>query len=260
MRFSILTLFPEMFSQVVGGSILGRAIRNGLLQVDLVAVRHFAQDRHRTVDDAPYGGGPGMVMKADVLERALRSIHQWQDTWRVYMSPQGKRFDQQDAQRLSGCRHVVVICGHYEGVDDRFVEHYVDEELSLGDFVLTGGEVAAMAVVDATARLVAGVLGDAESYRNDSFYHGLLDHPHYTRPASWTTADGARALEVPGVLLSGDHGAIAAWRRRQSWLRTWLRRPDLLASARLSKEERRLLLAMQHDMEQSQSGQGETVG
>ncbi|MBF8272142.1 MAG: tRNA ((1)-)-methyltransferase [Magnetococcales bacterium] len=248
MRFSIVTLFPEMFSGVLGHSILGRAVKNRHLEIELVALRHFAKDRHRTVDDTPFGGGPGMVIKADVLEQALFGIAQWHEAHVVYLSPQGRKFDQGGAVRLGGYGHVILLCGHYEGVDDRFVERYVDEEISLGDFVLTGGEVAAMAVVDATARLIPGVLGDVESFRNDSFYHGLLDHPHYTRPASWTVAGGV--VEVPRVLLSGHHEAIERWRRRQSWLRTWIRRPDLLETGRLTKEERRLVMALKQDMEQ----------
>lgn len=249
-RFSVLTLFPEMFSGLLGYSILGRAVKNKILEVDLVQVRDFARDRHRTVDDASFGGGPGMVLKADVLERALLSIARWREAHVVYLSPQGRAFAQGDALRLSRMGHVVLLCGHYEGVDERFVESYVDEELSLGDFVLTGGEVAAMAVVDATARLVPGVLGDAESFQNDSFFHGLLDHPHYTRPADWQVAGGRGVRGVPAALLSGHHGVIEQWRRRQSWLRTWVRRPDLLDAARLTKEERRLVLALKQDLEQ----------
>ncbi|MBF0416124.1 MAG: tRNA (guanosine(37)-N1)-methyltransferase TrmD [Magnetococcales bacterium] len=248
MRFSILTLFPEMFSGVVGHSMLARGVKNGSLAINLIPLRDFALDRHRTVDDTPFGGGPGMVIKPDVLEKALLSIDGWQQAHRVYLSPQGKAFKQQDAMRLAGYPHVVLICGHYEGVDERFVERYVEEEISLGDFVLTGGEIAALAVLDATARLVPGVLGDEESYRNDSFFHGLLDHPHYTRPASWEAQGGM--MRVPNVLLSGHHGAVQQWRRRQSWLRTWFRRPDLLQAAPLTKEEKRLIQAMQHDWEQ----------
>ncbi|MBF0131086.1 MAG: tRNA (guanosine(37)-N1)-methyltransferase TrmD [Magnetococcales bacterium] len=255
MRFSIVTLFPEMFLGVVGHSILGRAVKDRHLEIALVPLRDFAGDRHRTVDDASFGGGPGMVLKADVLESALFSIEGWREARVVYLSPQGSRFGQGDAVRLGGYGHAILICGHYEGVDERFVARYVDEEISLGDFVLTGGEIAAMAVLDASARLLPGVLGDAESYRNDSFYNGLLDHAHYTRPASWRVGAGrggenAERIDVPQVLLSGNHGAIAGWRRRQAMLRTWVRRPDLLESARLTKEERRLLMALKQDVEQ----------
>lgn len=260
MRFSIVTLFPEMFSGIVGHSILGKAVKNRHLEIALVALRDFAGDRHRTVDDASFGGGPGMVLKADVLENALLGIAGWREARVVYLSPQGNRFGQGDAVRLGGYGHVILVCGHYEGVDERFVARYVDEEISLGDFVLTGGEIAAMAVLDASARLVPGVLGDAESYRNDSFYNGLLDHPHYTRPASWRGGaewgeekhceEKMERMGVPQVLLSGNHGAIAGWRRRQAMLRTWVRRPDLLESAQLTKEERRLLMALKQDVEQ----------
>lgn len=253
MRFSILTLFPEMFTGVLGHSILARGIQKNSLRVDLVPLREFARDRHRTVDDAPFGGGPGMVIKPDVLERALLGIDDWQKTHRVTLSPQGKPFCQQDAMRLAGYPHVVLVCGHYEGIDERFVEQYVNEEISLGDFVMTGGEIAAMAIVDATARLLPGVLGDAESYQNDSFFHGLLDHPHYTRPATWKTDRGG-VTQVPEVLLSGHHDNVQQWRRRQSWLRTWLKRPDLLGEAPLTKEEKRLLKALQHDWKQDNDG------
>ncbi|MBF0108060.1 MAG: tRNA (guanosine(37)-N1)-methyltransferase TrmD [Magnetococcales bacterium] len=251
MRIGIVTLFPEMFAGVLGHSILGRAIVNRHLEISLVALRDFARDRHRTVDDAPFGGGPGMVIKADVLERALCSMEGWDAAHVVCLSPQGGRFCQADAIRLSGVNHLILLCGHYEGIDERFVTRYVDEEVSLGDFVLTGGEIAAMAVVDAVARLVPGVLGDAESFRNDSFFTGMLDHPHYTRPAAWHVAGGDEVVRVPEVLLSGNHGAIEGWRRRQAWLRTWLRRPDLLTEARLTREERRLLLALKEDMDRA---------
>ena len=221
--------------------------------VERVQIRDFAQDRHRSVDDYSFGGGPGMVMKGDVLQRALQSVvvgtglnesvsdsscKGQKKPHVVYLSPQGGQFVQRDALRLSQLEHLVLICGHYEGVDERFVDSCVDEELSIGDFVLTGGEIPAMVVVDAVARLLPGVLGDAQSFRADSFYDSLLDHPHYTRPANWAAGgdDG-----VPAVLLSGNHLAVAEWRRRQSLLRTLIRRPDLLNEAGLSRVEKRLL-------------------
>ncbi|MEO5340219.1 MAG: tRNA (guanosine(37)-N1)-methyltransferase TrmD [Magnetococcus sp. MYC-9] len=264
MRCSIVTLFPEIFAGLLSHSILKRAQERALLHVELVQLRDFAEDRHHRVDDTPFGGGPGMVVKADVLERAVSSLRP-STAWRsasaqrpeatatdggyvVYLTPQGKRFDQNDAKRLAGVAHLILVCGHYEGVDERFVAACVDEEFSLGDFVLTGGEIPAMALLDAVARLLPGVLGDAESFANDSFYHGLLDHPQFTRPANWVRQDG-QTLPVPAVLLSGNHGLVADWRRRQSLLRTLLRRPDWLSRADMSRTERQLIEMLAHDLD-----------
>ncbi len=256
-RFSIVTLFPEMFSALLAHSILKRAEERDLLQVRWVPLRDFAEGRHQRVDDTPFGGGPGMVIKADVLERALQSLQPAASPVQasgearghvVYLSPQGKRFDQDDAKRLAGLPHLILVCGHYEGVDERFVTTWVDEELSLGDFVLTGGEIPAMAVLDAVARLLPGVLGDEASFTDDSFYHGLLDHPQFTRPAVWSRS-GAPEVRVPAVLLSGDHGMVAAWRRRQALLRTLIRRPDWLSRAELTRTERRLMEMLAQDLD-----------
>ncbi|MBF0153760.1 MAG: tRNA (guanosine(37)-N1)-methyltransferase TrmD [Magnetococcales bacterium] len=240
---TILTLFPEMFSGVLTGSILGRAQKRGLLTVRLIQIRDFAPEPHRRVDDTPYGGGPGMVLRPDVLDRALLHAVAGSSAHVVMLTPQGSPFDQEVAKRFARMRHIVLVCGHYEGVDERVTDTRVNEEISLGDFVLTGGEIAAMAVVDAVARLVPGVLGDAESYRTDSFYQGVLDHPHYTRPESWA---GHR---VPQILRSGNHGAVAEWRRRQSLLRTLIRRPDLLGGMQLTKAESRLVKALAQDLD-----------
>ncbi|MBF0461195.1 MAG: tRNA (guanosine(37)-N1)-methyltransferase TrmD [Magnetococcales bacterium] len=251
MRFSIVTLFPEMFAGLLSHSILKRAEERGLLQVALVQLRDFAEGRHQRVDDTPFGGGPGMVIQADVLDRALHSVQQPTAATPghvVYLSPQGRRFDQDDAKRLASMAHLILICGHYEGVDERFIAARVDEELSLGDFVLTGGEIPAMAVLDAVARLLPGVLGDAGSFASDSFYHGLLDHPQFTRPACWES-QGVPERTVPKVLLSGNHGMVADWRRRQSLLRTLIRRPDWLQRAELTKTERRLIEMLAHDLD-----------
>ncbi len=266
MKFSILTLFPEMFEGLLSSSILARALRQELIEIERVQIRDFAIDRHSTVDDYSFGGGPGMVIKADILERALNSVCKTgalensldsdkeqvsKSAHVVYLSPQGGQFSQETANRFAQLDHLVLICGHYEGIDERFVETFVDEELSFGDFVLTGGEIPAMAVVDGVARLRPGVIGDAQSFRDDSFYGSLLDHPHYTRPAKWTplssSIDGQDdeesevVVKPPATLLSGDHMAVADWRRRQSLLRTLIRRPDLLDGAGLSKVEKRLL-------------------
>jgi tRNA (guanine37-N1)-methyltransferase len=269
MKFSILTLFPEMFEGLLSSSILARAQRQKLIEIERVQIRDFAIDRHNTVDDYSFGGGPGMVMKADILERALNSVYNTsvlensldsdkeqvsKSAHVVYLSPQGGQFTQETASRLAQLDHLILICGHYEGIDERFVETFVDEELSFGDFVLTGGEIPAMAVVDGVARLRPGVIGDAQSFRDDSFYSSLLDHPHYTRPAKWTPLssrsngqqiagdkESVGVVKPPATLLSGDHMAVADWRRRHSLLRTLIRRPDLLDGAGLSKVEKRLL-------------------
>jgi tRNA (guanine37-N1)-methyltransferase len=266
MKFSILTLFPEMFDGLLASSILHRATAQGLIDVQRVQIRDFALDRHRSVDDYSFGGGPGMVMKVDVLERALNSVVvggsvggageecRERSPHVVYLSPQGGRFSQRIASRFAQMDHLVLVCGHYEGIDERFIESYVDEEVSMGDFVLTGGEIPAMAVVDAVARLRPGVLGDSESFRSDSFYDALLDHPHYTRPARWQPGavidnDGS-VVEPPALLLSGNHKLIAEWRRRQSLLRTLIRRPDLLEHAGLSRVEKRLLGRLNRELAQ----------
>nr|CRH08151.1 tRNA (Guanine-N(1)-)-methyltransferase [Candidatus Magnetococcus massalia] len=269
-RFSILTLFPEMFAPLEH-SIVGRGEKQGLLSVEKIQIRDFAPGKHRQVDDSPFGGGPGMVMKPDVMAAALAHAKQRVSTTSpqadpesnadqapqpshvVYMSPQGKRFDQQDASRLAEQEHLILICGHYEGIDERFITHHVDEELSIGDFVLTGGELPAMVVVDAVSRMIPGVLGDAGSAEADSFQTGLLDHPHYTRPALWAMGEEESQLSgVPDVLRSGNHGAIEGWRRRQALLRTLIRRPDLVAGAPLSKAERRLITALAEDLEKQE--------
>ena len=253
MLFTILTLFPEMFPGVLNSSILGRAREKGLARYRVVDIREFGVGRHRVVDDAPFGGGPGMVMRPDVLNAALaetRKVDGEEIPGRViYLSPQGTPFSHAVAQRLAAEPHLVLLCGRYEGVDERFCQTMVDEEISLGDFVLTGGEIPAMAVIDAVTRLLPGVLGDQESAVADSFVHGVLDHPHHTRPASWRDDQG-REHAAPAVLLSGNHGEVAAWRRRQALLRTLIRRPDLLAGAPLDKAERRLLTALQRELEQ----------
>ena len=237
MKVHIFTLFPEMFQGPLDHSILKRAIANEMLDVRLHNIRDHAHDPHRTVDDYPYGGGPGMVMKPEpmfeAVEAALGSSSP--DIPIILLTPQGPRFTQPEAQRLAREPSLALLCGHYQGVDERIRRHLATEELSIGDYVLTGGELAALVVLDAVARLLPGVLGSEESAAADSHATGLLQHPHYTRPPQF------RDWEVPPVLLSGDHARIAAWRREQSLRRTWQRRPDLLQGAGLSQEEQRLL-------------------
>ncbi len=235
MVFDILTLLPDVCRAYTQASILGRAQRAGLITVRVVNIREFATDKHRTVDDTPYGGGGGMVMKPEPVVRAVESLGETPPARVILMSPQGQVFNHEHARRLLGYERLVLICGRYEGVDERVRELVVDEELSIGDYVLSGGELAALVVVEAVSRLIPGVLGDEAGADNDSFAHGLLEYPHYTRPPEF------RGLKVPEVLISGDHGAIARWRRKKSLERTLLRRPELLLNADLEPADAALL-------------------
>jgi tRNA (guanine37-N1)-methyltransferase len=250
MTFDIVTIFPAMVEQPLAAGILGRAIARGTLDVKVRDLRDYTTDRHRVVDDVPYGGGPGMVLKPDPIFRALDAIEADRGTplTVIMMSPQGARFTQAVAQRLSGAAHVVLLCGRYEGFDDR-VRERVTEELSIGDYVLTGGELPALVVLDAVARFVPGVVGDEQSVAEDSFSRGLLDFPQFTRPAEVACSTLAgddpaaadRRLRVPDVLLSGNHAEIRRWRKREALSRTLERRPDLLADATLDDEEIEML-------------------
>ena len=238
MRIDILTIFPGMFRGPFEESIVKRAVEKGIVQIFLHDIRDYASDRHRTVDDYPYGGGPGMVMKPEPLFAAVEDV-QGQAAERgpvVLLTPQGRLFDQEVAVELARHDRLILICGHYEGVDARVHEHLATDEISIGDYVLSGGELAAMVVVDAVVRQLPGALGSPLSTADDSFAQGLLEHPQYTRPADF------RGMSVPEVLLSGNHGEIARWRRQQSLLRTAQRRPDLLARADLTEEEKQWLL------------------
>jgi tRNA (guanine37-N1)-methyltransferase len=236
MRIDVVTIFPEMVQAIAGHGVTGRALTRGLVHLRCLDPRDQTRDKHRTVDDRPYGGGPGMVMKVEPLRDAIK-VAQADGPQRpvVYLSPQGRVFDQAEAARLAAGPGMILVAGRYEGVDERLIESEVDLELSIGDFVLSGGELAALCVIDACARLVPGVLGDAESAVADSFVAGLLDHPHYTRP------EDESGSKVPEVLLSGDHAQVARWRLKQALGRTWLRRPDLIARRALSETERQLL-------------------
>jgi tRNA (guanine37-N1)-methyltransferase len=223
-HFDVVTIFPEMIAGALRYGVVARALEAGLVRVETWDPRHYTEDRHRSVDDRPYGGGPGMVMMFAPLSAAVRAARKARGDGAevIYLSPQGERFDAAGAERLAAGAGAILVCGRYEGVDERFIEACVDREISIGDYVLSGGEPAALAVMDATFRLVPGVLGDADSAREDSFAGGLLDYPHYTRPEE---IEGRRA---PEVLLSGDHAAIADWRRAESERRTAARRADLL--------------------------------
>ncbi|MEJ5365581.1 MAG: tRNA (guanosine(37)-N1)-methyltransferase TrmD [Desulfosoma sp.] len=236
MIFDIVTLFPGMFHGPLSESILGKAQGRGQIVVRVHNLRDYAPDRHQMTDDRPFGGGEGMVMKPEPIVHALEALAPLGPPPHVVLlSPQGRLFDQATARRFSALERLVLICGRYEGVDERIARYFVDEEISIGDYILTGGELAAMVVVDAVSRLIPGVLGNEASAEAESFREPVLEHPQYTRPQEF------RGYRVPDVLLSGDHGRIARWRRRQALLRTRERRPDLFARLTLSEEDRRLL-------------------
>jgi tRNA (guanine37-N1)-methyltransferase len=235
MRFDVITLFPEMFDAIRLG-VTGRAIDKGLAELVLWNPRDYTEDVHQTVDDRPYGGGPGMVMKVEPLLAAIQAAKAQNPASKViYLSPQGQRFVQATAVAATQTSGIILIAGRYEGIDERVIHSFVDEEWSLGDFVLSGGELPAMVVIDSMIRLLPGALGHAESAEQDSFSDGLLDCPHYTRPENILNQD------VPSVLLSGDHEKIRLWRLQQALGRTWLRRPDLLEGRELNKQEQELL-------------------
>ena len=232
-----------MFEAALGEGVVSRGVESGLLDVAVHDLRHWTTDRHRTVDDVPYGGGPGMVMKVEPLMRAveeLRTSRGIPDSV-VLLSPQGRTFTQAEAERLATLRHIVLLCGRYEGMDERVRDVVASEEISIGDYVLSGGELAALVIVDAVSRLVPGVVGDEQSVAQESFARGLLDYPHYTRPAE------IAGRRVPDVLLSGHHAEVRRWRRKAAIVRTLDRRPDLIASARLDAEEQALLDEIQRE-------------
>jgi tRNA (guanine37-N1)-methyltransferase len=237
LRFDIVTIFPRMVEAALAEGILARALQRDVLTVRARDLREFTGDRHRTVDDVPYGGGPGMVLKPEPVFKAVDAIREevGEPQAIVLVSPHGKLFNQAEAARLSALKHVVILCGRYEGIDDRVRVNLATEELSVGDYVLSGGELPALVIVDAVSRLIPGVVGDEDSVAGDSFSRGLLDYPHYTRPSEF------REWKVPDVLVSGHHGEIRKWRKRQALELTLLRRPDLLADAELDVEEQEIL-------------------
>ncbi len=238
MRIDILTVFPEMFGSVLGASILGRAREQGLIEVNAVDIRPFSALKHKNTDDYPFGGGAGMVMLAQPIADAMAAVCGPDFRGRrIYLGPRGKRLTTALARELAREERLVLLCGHYEGVDQRALDACTDEEISVGDYILTGGELAAMVLTDCVARFIPGVLGSAESPEEESFSDGLLEYPHYTRPREW------EGRAVPEVLLNGDHAKIAAWRREQSLLATARHRPDLLAAAPLTKKDRAFLAA-----------------
>ena len=241
MRIEIATLFPDMCETVLSESIIGRARRAGKLDIHCRNIRDYTLDKHRRVDDTPYGGGKGMLMQAEPIYRCYEAVCEdfGARPHVIFMSPQGKPFTEKRAIELSQMEHILILCGHYEGVDQRFLDECVDEEISMGDFVLTGGEIPAMAVADAVCRMVPGVLPEESCYTDESHWNGLLEYPQYSRPAEW------HGRAVPEILLSGDHGKVAAWRKKQSYKRTMERRPDLFAkfdkSQLTSKADKKIL-------------------
>lgn len=236
MWFGIITLFPEMFAALNSG-ITSRALKEKILEIEYWSPRAFATDKHQSVDDKPYGGGPGMVMMAEPLTAAIQAAREAAKSppTVIYLSPQGRHFDQQAAERLVTLKSVILVAGRYEGIDERVITREIDEEWSIGDYILTGGELAAMVMIDAASRLLPGVVGDDQSVAQDSLTSGLLKYPQYTRPEVFENEP------VPAVLMSGHHADIRRWRRQQSLGKTWLRRPDLLANLKLDKEDQRLL-------------------
>lgn len=253
-RFDVLTLFPGLVREALGYSLLGRAQRGGILQVEVHDLRDWTDDRHRTADDTPYGGGAGMVMKVEPVHRALEALglapgSRGEGDRVVLLSPRGRLLDQAVVRRLASYGRIALICGRYEGVDERVALHVADEELSIGDYVLSGGELPALVVVEAVSRMIPGVLGDPESALADSHSeHGLLDHPHYTRPAEY------HGWSVPEVLLSGDHGRVGRWRRREALRATLVRRPDLLETADLDQEDLEMLDGLAREEVQASAG------
>ena len=240
-RFDAITLFPEMFAAVTASGITRKALEAGLWQMQTWNPRDFTTDNYRTIDDRPYGGGPGMVMLAEPLEKALDAVRDAGGGKVIHLSPQGRKLDHAKVMELAGRTAMTFLCGRYEGIDERLLERRVDEELSIGDYVISGGELAAMTVIDAVVRQMPGALGDEQSAAEESFVDGLLDCPQYTRPELYAEA------KVPEILLSGHHENIRRWRLKQALGRTWLRRPDLLAARKLNDDERKLLEEFQRE-------------
>ncbi|MCO4315152.1 tRNA (guanosine(37)-N1)-methyltransferase TrmD [Pectobacterium versatile] len=248
MWIGVISLFPEMFRAITDYGVTGRAVKNGLLNVQYWSPRDFAYDRHRTVDDRPYGGGPGMLMMVQPLRDAIHAAKAaaGEGVKVIYLSPQGRKLDQQGVHQLATNQKMILVCGRYEGIDERVIKTEIDEEWSIGDYVLSGGELPAMTLIDSVARFIPGVLGHQASAEEDSFADGLLDCPHFTRP------EILEGMDVPAVLLSGNHAEIRRWRLKQSLGRTWLRRPELLKSLALTDEQTRLLAEFQREYQSEQ--------
>ena len=248
MRIDVLTLFPEMFEAVLGQSIIGRARNKNVIELRFINIRDFSEDKHRRVDDYPYGGGTGMVMQPMPIYNAYKHIINGLSykPQVIYLTPKGKVFNQSFAKGLVQEKHLILLCGHYEGVDERIIEEIVDLEISIGDFVLTGGEIPAMAVIDAVCRLIPGVLSTEEAFKDESHYGGLLEYPQYTRPPEF------RGRKVPEILVSGHHAKIERWQREESLRTTYFKRPDLLEKAALNQEDRDFLKKIEEDENSSE--------
>lgn len=243
MKIDILTLFPGMFRDVLGSSIVGRAIENGIVDIAYTDIRDFSNNKHNKVDDYTYGGGKGMLMKAEPIYEAIKSKKS-ERARVIYLSPKGKVYNQDLANELSKEEHLILLCGHYEGIDDRIVENYVDDEISIGDYVLTGGEIGAMVIADSVIRLLPGVLSEEDSFKIESHYDGLLEFPQYTRPRVFM------GEEVPAVLLSGNHKEIDEWRLYESLKKTYMNRPDLLENRQFSKKELEMMKKIKKELDE----------
>ena len=245
LRIAVISIFPDMFGAIANFGITSRALKQGLVELKTITPRDFAHDRHSTVDDRPFGGGPGMVMMVQPLRDAIAEAKVWagSETKVIYLSPQGRTLDQAGVVQLSGYNNMILIAGRYEGIDERLMDMVIDEEWSIGDYVLSGGELPAMVLIDAVTRLIPGALGHSLSAEQDSFTAGLLDCPHYTRPEEF------EGMRVPEVLMSGNHELIRRWRLQQALGRTWLRRPDLLQAINLTEEQQKLLTDFRRDLD-----------
>lgn len=251
MRIDLFTLFPDMCETVMAESIVGRARKKGALQVCCHQIRDYAYDKHSRVDDCPFGGGMGMLLMAEPIAECIDDLvrHLGKKPHIVYMSPQGTVLTQQKMNELAEHENLAILCGHYEGIDERIIDRYVDEQISAGDYVLTGGELPALILADGVSRLIPGVLSDDVCFEEESHFSGLLEYPHYTRPANW------RGMQVPEVLLSGHHANIDKWRREQSLLRTWKNRPDMLETAELDEKDKRYLASLCEKERESSSNE-----
>lgn len=242
MKIDVLTLFPEFFSNLNNWSIIGRAIENDILNIDYINIRDFSKNKHKNVDDYPFGGGPGMVMTPEPIYDCISSVRE-ENSRIIYLSPQGKTLNQDILNRLSKEEHLVFLCGHYEGIDNRIIDNYIHEEISLGDYVLTGGEIPAMVLIDGIARLLKGTLSSEESYEDESHYEGLLEYPQYTRPREF------RGVKVPEVLLSGNHKKIKEWKEYQSLRTTFIKRPDLIHKIGIDGDKNKILSSIKEEIE-----------
>lgn len=247
MKFTVLSLFPDFVAEMGNYSVIGRAIERGLIDLECVDIRDYTLNKHKNVDDYTYGGGPGMVIQPQPVVDAISKNRGW-EAHVIHLSPRGEQLTQKKVEALARKEHIVLVNGHYEGIDQRVLDHYIDEEISVGDYVLSGGELGSMIIIDAVSRLIPGVLSNEDSAKEESYSGGILEHDHYTRPYNF------RGYKVPDILLSGDHKKIEAYRRRESLKMTYLRRPDLLSTARLSKSDLAYLKALKEQLKEEKDG------